>query len=57
MDGFLVKSGDTEALAQAVCRIIENPRKELGLAARKKAEDFRIETIMQQWVNLFRRFL
>ncbi len=56
-DGFLVRCGDTEALSEAICRVIEMPRRPLGLAARAKAEDFRIEKIMQQWDDLFRNLL
>lgn len=53
--GYIITPGDTEALAQAVCKIIEdeNLRYTLGKAAREKAEMFRIDKTMALWNDLF----
>ena len=55
VNGYLVEPGNVEALAERICYLIEHEelRKEMGKAARKRAEDFREEKIMQQWVDLF----
>ena len=55
VNGYLVEPGNVEALAERLCYLIEHEelRKEMGKAARKRAEDFREEKIMQQWVDLF----
>ena len=54
-NGYLVEPNNTEALAERICYLIENEevRKEMGKAARKRAEDFTEEKIMKQWVDLF----
>ena len=55
VNGYLVEPENVEALAERICYLIEHEelRKEMGKAARKRAEDFREEKIMQQWVDLF----
>ena len=55
VNGYLVEPGNVEALAERICYLIEHEelRREMGKAARKRAEDFREEKIMQQWVDLF----
>jgi glycosyltransferase involved in cell wall biosynthesis len=54
-DGYLVEMGDKSALADRLCQLIEDSekRKQMGQAARKKAQDFAIENIMKQWQTLF----
>jgi glycosyltransferase involved in cell wall biosynthesis len=54
-DGFLVAPGDTTELANKIIQLIEDEeqRIEMGKAARKKAETYRIEQIGQQWIDLF----
>ena len=54
-NGYLVEPENVEALAERICHLIEHEelRKEMGKAARKRAEDFQEEKIMQKWVNLF----
>ena len=54
-NGYLVEPNNIEALAERICYLIENEevRKEMGKAARKRAEDFTEEKIMKQWVDLF----
>ena len=54
-NGYLVEPENVEALAERICHLIEHEelRKEMGKTARKRAEDFQEEKIMQKWVNLF----
>lgn len=54
-DGLLVPPGDTEKLAESICRLIEDEslRRTMGQQARKSVERFRIERIMAQWNDLF----
>lgn len=53
--GILVPLGDTEAMADAVIRIIEDEdfRRRCGAGAWEKARDFLPEHVMDQWNNLF----
>lgn len=54
-NGYLVEPENVEALAERICHLIkhEELRKEMGKAARKRAEDFQEDKIMQKWVDLF----
>ena len=54
-DGLLVENGNIEALAEAICYMIEHPekRKQMGKKAVLSAQRYREETIMQKWINLF----
>lgn len=54
-NGYLVEPNNIEALAERICHLIEDEelRKEMGKNARKRAEDFTEEKIMQQWIDLF----
>ena len=54
-NGYLVEPENVEALAERICHLIEHEelRKEMGKAARKRAEDFQEDKIMQKWVDLF----
>lgn len=56
-DGFLVENGDTGQLADQISYLIEHEeiRREMGAKARIHANRFKIDTIMQQWINLFER--
>jgi len=52
VDGILVPPGDTDALAQAIADLLENPGKRMTLgknAARGIKERFSVETIMGRW--------
>ena len=53
--GILVPPGDTDALADAVIRIIEDEelRRRLGAGAYARAEAFLPERVMDQWNSLF----
>jgi glycosyltransferase involved in cell wall biosynthesis len=55
VNGLLVNTGDTEALAAKICLLIENEamRKEMGLLARERSKRFKIETIAKEWDDLF----
>ena len=54
-NGYLVEPENVKALAERICHLIEHEelRKEMGKAARKRAEDFQDDKIMQKWVDLF----
>nr|WP_090444654.1 glycosyltransferase family 4 protein [Pseudomonas benzenivorans] len=55
--GLLVPVRDTEALADAIQRLVENPelRQRLGRAGRELAErEFAIESIVQQHLDIYR---
>lgn len=54
-NGFLVPVGDTEALAERLCRLIESPelREEMAAASLRYSEMYHTEVIMQQWMSLF----
>lgn len=56
-NGLLVPEGDVQALAEGICRLIEdkNLRQRLGAAARTTVEErFTEDAIMRQWDTLFR---
>ena len=56
VDGLLVANGEADSLADAILRLILQPRlrSSLGEAARLKITDrFNPERIMQQWIDLF----
>ena len=57
IDGYLVPSGDTAALADRICLVIEERDPGMGQAARSKAEAFRTEKIMKEWEEFFRSLL
>lgn len=54
-DGYLVEYLNVEALADGICRLIEDEelRKEMGQNGRKNICRYSREKIMQQWVDLF----
>lgn len=57
--GFLVEEGNIPALAQALETLIQNQklRIEMGQNAFRRAEAFRPENIMPQWIRLFEEIL
>ena len=57
--GILVPMGDTDALAEAVCQLIENEdlRRHCGEGAYLGAQEFLPEHIMDQWDNLFKTLI
>lgn len=58
-DGILVDYLNTEALADNICKVIEdeNLRKRLGMNAKKNIQRFSQDTIMQKWQDLFHSLL
>jgi glycosyltransferase involved in cell wall biosynthesis len=54
-DGLLVEYLNVEAMADSICRLIEDEalRKELGTNARKNVLRFSRENVMKQWEDLF----
>lgn len=57
--GFLVKMNDEDAFVEKVCALIENEelRKMMGQAALKEAQQYRVEKIVQRWMELFQELL
>lgn len=57
--GFLVQEGDIPALAKALEKLMQDNalRKEMGLNAFRRAEQWRPENIMPQWIRLFEEIL
>ena len=57
VDGFLVSPGDEEAFASRICELIADHtlRRRMGSEAIKKAERFKPETVITQWVDLFKQ--
>ena len=55
-DGFLVEYLNSQALADHICKLIENEelRKRMGSNGRRNVLRFSRETIMPQWVELFK---
>lgn len=54
-DGFLVEYLNTQALADGICKLIEDKelRKSMGLKGRENVLRFSRDVVMQQWVDLF----
>lgn len=58
-NGFLCEVNDETKLAEYICSIIEDEklRIKMGQASKKKSEEFRIEKIATQWINLFQTLI
>lgn len=58
-DGILVEHLNTKALADEICKLIENPelRKTLGERAQINIQRFSRENVMKQWTELFNLLL
>lgn len=54
-DGLLVEYLNPQALADGICRLIEDVslRKQLGANARRNIQRFSQEAVMRQWMDLF----
>ena len=59
VDGFLVPMGKRDMLTDKLTLLMNEPdvRKQMGAAARKKAESFSEEHIIPQWNSMFRSLL
>lgn len=55
-DGLVVKNRDVEALAEGICRLIEDEelRRTFGANARRNIARFQMDRILDQWDQLFR---
>lgn len=58
-NGYLVKPGDTDGLAEGICKVIgdSDRRTRFGKKAKEKAGEFGIDIIMEQWKALFETIL
>lgn len=58
-DGLLVENGNITQLAEKICYLIEHEeeRKQMGAAARRNVERFKMENIGRQWKQLFEEVL
>lgn len=58
-DGLLVPNGDTDALAQAICRLIEHDdeRTAYGRRAAENVRRYAPDVVMPQWTALFKQLL
>ena len=58
-DGILVEYLNTQALADNICYLIENPeiRKEMGEKAKRNIKRYSRENVMAQWTELFNHLL
>lgn len=54
-NGFLLNQGDTYAMAEAICKIIEDAqlRKYMGRTSKIRSEEFSQENILPQWPKFF----
>ena len=59
IDGYIITNRDERRLAEKINYLIENPMilKKIGSAAHKKAQNFKIDKIMTQWLNLFKSLI
>jgi glycosyltransferase involved in cell wall biosynthesis len=57
VNGFLIQTGDIKALSDRIIALIESQdlRRSMGKAAKDLSADYKIETIMPQWIHLFER--
>lgn len=58
-NGYLAKVGDTDTLAQGICRIIEDEglRRQFGAESLRRSDNFTIGNIMAKWDSLFKDIL
>ena len=54
-NGYLVKVGDTAAMAQGICSVIssEGLRKRFGAESKRRSGNFTLDKIMKEWHSLF----
>ena len=54
INGFLITPGDTGAMAEAVCKLIEDTetRQRMGAASFSMARDYTSERVIPRWENL-----
>ena len=54
-NGYLVPTGDENALANRICLLIEDEclRMKMGASSLDYSKEYRIETIVTRWMDLF----
>ena len=59
ISGFLVEPGDVRSLADKINYLIEhdNERKRIGANAKQRSKLFKIESIAEEWNNLFKELI
>jgi len=59
VDGYLVKNGDIDQLAEKICFLMDNEdkRKSIGQQARQNVTRYDREVIMNEWGKLFNKLL
>lgn len=59
VDGILCENGNIKALADGICKLIDNKtlRKEMGKKAAINIQRYNIDNIMLQWDNLFKEII
>jgi glycosyltransferase involved in cell wall biosynthesis len=57
VNGFLIHTGDIHTLSERIIVLIESQdlRRSMGNAAKDFSADYKIETIMPQWIHIFER--
>jgi len=58
-DGILCENGNIQALAEGICKLIEDEslRKEMGRKAAINIQRYNLDIIMQQWDQLFKEII
>lgn len=58
-DGLLAENGNIESLAEKIIYLIEHEaqRQQMGKLAQQSIQKFHLDTIMQQWDELFKKLL
>ena len=58
-DGLLAENGNIESLAEKIIYLIEHKgqRQQMGQQAQQSIRKFHLDTIMQQWDELFKKLL
>lgn len=58
-DGFLVPLNDEHLMAERICTLVadEKMRRNMGVAARKKAAHYHMDLIINQWMCLFNEMM
>jgi glycosyltransferase involved in cell wall biosynthesis len=54
-NGYLINEGNVKEFSTKLIRLMERSdlRKEMGVASKRKSENFTEETIMKEWLGLF----
>ena len=57
--GILVKTNDSKEMADAICRVIENPKiaTEMSTISSEKKDKYKKETIIQEWEKIIKKIV